>query len=100
MKATPTEMRVGFCLDKNNGKPFIPTDKQTDRLMKLEDVESVQPSGACGYFVICRVDVEKFSPEWLATKKAEIEKLLTPARKNHNRDTQTEGWIRVIRGMK
>ena len=81
MKATPSEMRLSFCLDTNAGKPYCATDKQIDKMWaEVPFYESIEIMPAHGYFLIVRIPYDSFNNELVWSIKSKIETICKHSR--------------------
>jgi hypothetical protein len=75
VKAEPSEIRISFYLKTNKGKPYIPTDKQIDKILDIQHMEECTIMAAHGYFAIMRLPHELYDEELITKTKQQIEKI-------------------------
>jgi len=80
MKAVPSEIRLSFCLETNKGKPYIPTDKQIDKILDIQHMEECTIMPAHGYFAIMRMPMEQYSEITVEETKNQIQKICKHSR--------------------
>lgn len=73
MKVLDGGLRFYLFMETNDGRPFMPNEKQMEALFAIPDVEEVSSDQALTYKVVFKLDsMNEFTPERLQQSKEAV----------------------------